>query len=772
MLSSALVVSLMGLETGVSEVLERVTQTTGAEFIQVSVLEEAEGSGRASLEEISQSLRRLPFVKQVVQVSQVIPDRPVRHALDDGNAFLSLFLTDGDPFSVLGVKPAQGRTFSKADLEPGARVCVVGAKIADMLQLTVGSTVDPDNLGWLAGFPRFKVIGILPEFDDSPPTDLPELPIKGTPVGFGEVLNYAVFSTSPDIARGKLIVGLYVEISPGDSETYLEQLREVLSGEVPSSTLFVGRGPSPGVIYETISQAHRQSFAAAAYMGYAVACLNVGNMLIALGRYERKETAIRRAIGASRLDVMKGLLIRGTLMSAVTIGAGAVLGFFAGPHIAAMVDEPFVPDVEQTLVISLVLLIVMVLFGTIPSYLAGEDDPVEGISERAPGWGERSRKSVPFLMALLAQVLAVVFIVAITGTGRMTEIRVNRLMELGGENGLSIGAYERFERSVLGIQREFPVPDDFRAVRELETELGFESAYFMSSVVNVASDRKVLGVPVTGVLGEALVVKGLRVKWGTAEVGLGNCVLGYETARQLFGSPQSALGKRVLIGDEVEAFVSGVLEPVPKGIVSKLVEPDETLYMPLEEARRVRGFEITPKGAEIFLRFESEGALRTGKERVVSVLPTENGVVAYKVTQPFKVLQEYRDFKAKTGQIFSLFGSMALIGSLIGIFNYVIVDVLNRRQEIGVLRSVGASKFEIGREVLREALTIAGMGGIAAFVTSAVILILMGNPLPLLEWVKLFGVALGISAAVGVLSGLIPAIIASNQDPVECLRME
>ncbi|HHY34378.1 MAG TPA: hypothetical protein GX510_01880, partial [Firmicutes bacterium] len=42
---------------------------------------------------------------------------------------------------------------------------------------------------------------------------------------------------------------------------------------------------------------------------------------------------------------------------------------------------------------------------------------------------------------------------------------------------------------------------------------------------------------------------------------------------------------------------AGVLEPVPRGMVSKVVEPDDTLYMPYEEAIGARGFDVSPKGA-------------------------------------------------------------------------------------------------------------------------------------------------------------------------------
>ncbi|HHY35454.1 MAG TPA: ABC transporter permease [Firmicutes bacterium] len=376
------------------------------------------------------------------------------------------------------------------------------------------------------------------------------------------------------------------------------------------------------------------------------------------------------------------------------------------------------------------------------------------------------------VIAVIGVIVALVSIVMIQGLGRVTEMNADKLIELGGRNGLVIQGYDPVDRVGLGIQRKFPVLDDFLQVRRLEDELGFKCAYLMSSIVNVASEENVVAVAVTGVAGEALKVKGLRAKWGTAEVGSGRCVLGYETARQLFGNPAKAVGRSVVVGDDVEVLVTGVLEPVPRGMVSKVVEPDETLYMPFEEAIRVRAFEVTPRGAEIFLRFGSEEALENGKERVISILPVENGIVAYKVTEPLKSLEEYKSFRAKSGRIFSLFGLIALVDSGIGILNYMVVEVFNRRREIAVLRAVGAPKAVIAGEVLREGLAIAGIGGLAAFVISAVILILMGNPLPVMEWLRLFGLALAISGALGILSGLVPAIIASNQDPLECLRTE
>ena len=127
------------------------------------------------------------------------------------------------------------------------------------------------------------------------------------------------------------------------------------------------------------------------------------------------------------------------------------------------------------------------------------------------------------------------------------------------------------------------------------------------------------------------------------------------------------------------------------------------------------------------------------------------------------------------------FVSISLVVSsiMIGIITYI--SVLERTKEIGVLRSIGASKRDVSRVFNAETIIIglcAGLIGIAVTVLlcipiSAVVQSLSGIPtiyasLPLAGGVIL----VAISVALTLIAGLIPSRIAAKKDPVEALRSE
>jgi putative ABC transport system permease protein len=119
-------------------------------------------------------------------------------------------------------------------------------------------------------------------------------------------------------------------------------------------------------------------------------------------------------------------------------------------------------------------------------------------------------------------------------------------------------------------------------------------------------------------------------------------------------------------------------------------------------------------------------------------------------------------------------GAITLIGAAIALMNIMIVSVTERTREIGIRKAIGATPQIIRRQFLIEATVICLMGG----VTGVFLGILIGNVLSMIMggafimpwgWTTL---GLSLCIAVGLISGLYPAIKASKLDPVESLRYE
>ena len=126
------------------------------------------------------------------------------------------------------------------------------------------------------------------------------------------------------------------------------------------------------------------------------------------------------------------------------------------------------------------------------------------------------------------------------------------------------------------------------------------------------------------------------------------------------------------------------------------------------------------------------------------------------------------------------FAGISLIVSSIMIAIIVYTSVLERKKEIGILRSIGARKKDVSNVFISESIWIGAISGVVAIgITYLLILIvniiigaLLGVPnLAMLKWYEPLTM-LALSVVLAVIAGFIPSRIASNKDPVECLRSE
>jgi len=119
-----------------------------------------------------------------------------------------------------------------------------------------------------------------------------------------------------------------------------------------------------------------------------------------------------------------------------------------------------------------------------------------------------------------------------------------------------------------------------------------------------------------------------------------------------------------------------------------------------------------------------------------------------------------------------LIGGFSLIVGMISVANIMFVSVKERTNIIGVKKSIGAKNYMVLTEFLIEAVILCCLGGLMGLIF--VYLLMKGAnavmPFEMFLSARNAIVGVGISVFVGVLSGIIPAIMASNLDPVEAMR--
>ena len=130
--------------------------------------------------------------------------------------------------------------------------------------------------------------------------------------------------------------------------------------------------------------------------------------------------------------------------------------------------------------------------------------------------------------------------------------------------------------------------------------------------------------------------------------------------------------------------------------------------------------------------------------------------------------------------ILTLIAGISLVVGGIGIMNIMLVSVTERTKEIGIRKALGAKERYIMSQFVIEAAATSALGGIIgivvgyilSFVASKVIFITLGEPLTVAPTMFAILVSVGISAAIGIFFGYMPAKKAARLNPIDALRYD
>jgi putative ABC transport system permease protein len=238
-------------------------------------------------------------------------------------------------------------------------------------------------------------------------------------------------------------------------------------------------------------------------------------------------------------------------------------------------------------------------------------------------------------------------------------------------------------------------------------------------------------------------------------------VLGSDAA-SLLGIDRVYPGERVWLGG-MWFYLAGVLKPAVLA-----PEIDDSVLVGFHAAQEYLGFDGHP--TTVYVR--SVTSQTAAVQSVLAATANPESPDEVDVSQPSAALTARAEAQGALNSLFLGLGAVSLLVGAVGVANIMLIGVLERRSEIGLRRSLGATKGQIRTQFFSEAILLSLLGGAVGVVAGAAGTAAYASTkhwqlvVPASAWAG----GLGAAIVIGALAGLLPAIRAARLSPTEALR--
>ncbi|MCE9557689.1 MAG: ABC transporter permease [Armatimonadetes bacterium] len=248
-------------------------------------------------------------------------------------------------------------------------------------------------------------------------------------------------------------------------------------------------------------------------------------------------------------------------------------------------------------------------------------------------------------------------------------------------------------------------------------------------------------------------------------------VIGSIASDQLFGDNVDPVGKMLNVNGHEYKILGVTFDKKTEGSLFSMGSLQNVVYIPFHAQKA-----ITPE-------------LQVDRIMIQSASDADPKVLIPALTKTFKQFLDEKQFSVLTQEdllnlVFKVMSilqwlllgltSIALYVGGIGIMTVMLMSVNERSKEIGIRKTVGATRKDIFQQFMVEAVALAILGGLAGLIFSSIVAYLLTIFTPIKPLITLGVVALcfGTCLVVGLTFGLIPAVRASRKDPVDAMRNE
>ncbi|SDT16198.1 putative ABC transport system permease protein [Pseudomonas asplenii] len=229
------------------------------------------------------------------------------------------------------------------------------------------------------------------------------------------------------------------------------------------------------------------------------------------------------------------------------------------------------------------------------------------------------------------------------------------------------------------------------------------------------------------------------------------------------------IGDRIRLNDYLFQVI-GILHSQPAAVLIP-VQTDDSLFLPLAGMRRIVD---GPQISSVIARAAAEQNMETVASDLTGALKSTLRGREVEVQIPQQMIDGMTRQSRTFGYLLMALGGISLVGGGVGVMNVMLMNVSERRREIGIRMALGARRRDIRNLFLLEAVTLTAVGALSGAILGVTAAYLYAR---LSGWQFSLAAAslplgVGSTLLVGLFFGLYPAISASHLQPVEALRDE
>lgn len=696
--------------------------------------------------------------------------------VDGDSAFVAAEVVSANYGDVLGVSPVLGRWFAD-DREPFAVISYAAwerwfHRNPQVLGRRIGSQSE-----------SYTVIGVAPP--DFTGADAPLRTDIWVPIGTRRGLAERL-----EDRDGRHLFMLFGRLRPGATATEASNELNAIDAQLRAEHGRASQSQPPIVADEARGIPDRMFrrrgatlatlLAVVVGLVLLIACVNVGNLLLARGALRKRELAMRRALGATRSRLFRQLLTESLVLAVGGGICGVVLAVWTNRLLAISVPSlfgTFAVQLDLSLdwrVIAFATIISFVaalLCGWLPAWRTSRSNSLVAFKSEIGG-GTRHRRPV----GLVAQVAMSLILLFIAGSCLQMLVRLHatdpgfvvdgRLIASAAVPSAPNTAESRRELYAQALERLRILPGVRNAALTSGVPLlpGRSDCAALPAGPRMRTSTNIVDATFFDTMGICLVAgRGFGVEDLSSNA---STVIVNESLARRIRPDRSVVGERLMIGCE-EARAALVVGVVRDSALRGLDEPSAPqLYSPFGR----QGVD----GVVTILLETTTGAAAMAQPVRRTLLGMGHGLRVYGV-QPLSahIDQRYTQFEWLVN-VLTIFGLLALLLAAIGLYGAIAYRVTLRTQEIGVRMALGARRQDIFRDVISSGLALVLVGVAIGEVLTAAATSVLGSIQeglgPTGVWTHVAVALIWVGVALAACG--LPAARAARVDPLVALRYE